>query len=247
MLTRNQYQDRLSWLEGRKGHLTASELATACEVAKWKTIDQLYDEKTGLATPKDISEEPQIVHGVEGEPIVRAEFQWLYPQFKYDYHAFDILFQENDPYISATLDGELTYIGDPKAVRSPTGYIGTLTEGMQIVHEIKCPTVLNKAMLSEWIGSIPKYYLAQVCGQFLATRWEAVILTSKVREIARSKGEDDEWSDDIFVRIHTFNYAFFLRDPFMVAEIQYAYRKAMAFKRSIESGVRPATAIKSFE
>ena len=45
------------------------------------------------------------------EPIIREQFIQDHPEFLVDYHEFDILSLKRKPFINATLDGELLYMG----------------------------------------------------------------------------------------------------------------------------------------
>jgi hypothetical protein len=246
-MIREHYTNREDWMDARMSHLTASEVAATCEIG-FKTIDQLYDEKMALREHKDISHKPAVERGIEGEPVIRTEFAWMYKHlFSVNNYPFDILYQESDPYISATLDSELTCISDGIQVISPTGYTGTISKGEIGVHEIKSTEIRKKAELEKWEGQIPTYYLTQICGQLIATQWSYAILTAKIQRLTYHKDEYDELKRDPFYTVYTRNYTFFAKDPFMQEQMGLAKRKVMAFKSCLDKGIRPVTTIKSFQ
>jgi hypothetical protein len=247
MLVREHYTNREDWLEARKPHLTASEVAATCCIG-FKTIDQLYDEKMAIQKAKDISGKPAVERGIEGEPIIRSEFAWQYKHlFSVKNFPFDILYQKEDPYISATLDSELTCNQDEISFCSPTGYIGSITKGEIGVHEIKSTEIRKKIELEPWEDSIPLYYLTQLCGQLIATQWSYAILTAKIQRITYHRNSDEEIKRNPFFTTYTRNYAFFAKDPFMQEQMDIARNKVLSFKQCLEKKTRPLTVIKSFQ
>ena len=45
--------------------------------------------------------------GNRAEPVMRELFKLKHPEYTVEYHQYDILSQEENPFIRATLDGEL--------------------------------------------------------------------------------------------------------------------------------------------
>jgi hypothetical protein len=247
MLVREHYTNRDDWLEARKPHLSASDVAATCEIG-YKSIDKLYDEKMALKKAEDISGKPAVERGIEGEPIIRSEFAWQYKHlFSVANHPFDILYQKENPYISATLDSELTCKQDKITIVSPTGYIGTILSGEIGVHEIKSAEVQKKSGMGKWENQIPLMYLTQLCGQLIATEWTYAILTAKIQRITYHKNDDEVIERDPFFTTYTRNYAFFSKDPFMQEQMGIAKKKVFAFKNCIDTDTRPVSAIKSFQ
>jgi len=244
-IIRLSFDTEEAWLAERLKHLTTSELSVAYGCNKWASIDELFDVKTGKRQAKDLSLDPPIIHGNTGEPIVREEFIWLYgDRFTYNYHARDILYRKLDPYISTTLDGELTYTGQDVLVKSPTGYVGIVKHGMLGVHEIKCPTVRTRAELAEWDDEIPEYYFTQVLGQLLVTGWDFSILTAKVVQEMVHKDSFGMWKKSMLNTVHTRNYVYFASDPVIQKSFVAIEESARAFRQSVDTNTRPVTVLR---
>ena len=56
MVTRTVFQSREEWLEGRKGHIGGSDASVCVGMNPYKDNIQLWEEKTGLVIPEDISD-----------------------------------------------------------------------------------------------------------------------------------------------------------------------------------------------
>lgn len=188
-LERLRFANREEWLAGRNRGIGASEAAAIVGMSPWQTAAGLWRLKTGMAKPKDLSGNPAVANGVRMEPALRDFFAALHPEMKVTYHQFDILFQEERPWLFATLDGELT---DEKA-RS-----GIL--------EIKTAAPNGKAGWEEWAdGHMKKAYYVQILHQLLATGYDFVYLfaalysrngdiTLREYELSREEaGEDLKW------------------------------------------------------
>lgn len=242
-MIRIPFDSEPTWLAEKLNHLSASEASIPVGQNPWGDIDTLYDIKIGDREPRDISEEPQIVFGKQSEPIGRAEFSLLFPEYRMDYHGYDILCHDKYPFISATLDAELTYQGAPRQLRSPTGYIGTLSDGDLGVWEYKTATVRCNDDLAKWDDRIPDYYFTQVLQQLFVTRWKFNILTAK---IVRFDGRyvNGEWVDNPFPTIFTNNYIFFYADPMVRTEMVNVIQHGIRFWKCVQSRVRPDLIIK---
>lgn len=106
MLQYLHFEDRESWLSGRVG-LGASDAAAVCGLSKWQTPLGLWEIKTGRKKAKDLSGNAAVSFGVRAEPHLRGLFLAEHPEYQLEYHPFDILYQEERPWLTATLDGEL--------------------------------------------------------------------------------------------------------------------------------------------
>lgn len=160
---RRSYPDRESWLEGRKDTIGASDIAAVLELSPWVSKVALWEEKTGRREPKDLSQVEAVQRGIREEPIIREQFIKDHPDMMVEHHAFDILLHPDMPYLAATLDGELTYMGEDNP------RLG-LYAGMQGVLEIKTGSYSSKRYLDVWTGGeLPIFYFAQVCQQLLVS------------------------------------------------------------------------------
>lgn len=182
--------DREAWLavRNRQG-IGGSEAAAAVGFSPWSSPADLWRLKTGKAEPKDLSDNPAVERGHRLEPGLRALFTAEHPEFTVEYHEFDIMFQENRPWLFSTLDGELTD-----------------KEGRKGILEIKTATPNGKAGWSKWAdGKLPDNYYIQTLHQLLATGYDFVRLyaylesmngdkTIRTYEIERADVEADlQW------------------------------------------------------
>jgi len=223
--------DEASWLAERLKHVTASEVSVILGENPWKTIDELWEEKTGLREPKDLSDKEQIQLGKAYEPIIRDEFSLLYKdRYDMEYHPYDILCHDEHPFISGTLDGELT---DKR-----TGERG--------VWEAKSTTVRSKEELQGWNHVIPRYYFSQVVAHLLITGWQFEILTAKIIYQSGLYVEDT-WIPDEFNTIYTKNYLFRATNDVVAESMEYVRKRCCSFWLDhVLKRQRPATIILPF-
>ena len=130
---------------------------------------------------------PAVERGKRLEPALRGLFAAEHPEFTVEYHEFDIMFQENRPWLFATLDGELTD-----------------KEGRKGILEIKTATPNGKAGWSKWAdGRLPDNYYIQTLHQLLATGYDFVRLYAYLESMNGDKTirtyemERDEVKDDL--------------------------------------------------
>lgn len=160
---RRRYENREQWLEGRKDLIGASDIAAVLELSPWVSKVALWEEKTGRRAPKDLSQVEAVQRGIAEEPIIRNQFIKDHPEMIVEHNAFDILIHPDMPYLAATLDGELVYLGedDPRS---------GLYAGMQGILEIKTGSYSTRRYLENWTsGELPIFYFAQVCQQLLVS------------------------------------------------------------------------------
>lgn len=190
MLKRISFETREDWLAGRNTQgIGGSEAAAVCGLSPWMTPLELWRQKTGQSRAKDLSGNAAVEKGNQWEPILRDLFAATHPEYAVEYHQYDILYQEERPFIFATLDGELL---------EESGRKGVL--------EIKTATPNGKAGWAKWAnGNMPEHYYAQCCHELLASGFDFVRLfaclfsldgsyTIKIYEVERSDAQDDmDW------------------------------------------------------
>lgn len=219
---RDHCEDRASWLKQRhaiEGSIGASDAASVMGLSPWRTIDQVYDELTGLRKPEDISQKPAVVYGTLCEEhirnLVRLDLEGDYIIMN---HPYDILRLNGHPYIFATLDGELTRRSD----------------GAKGVLEIKTGQIYDH----DWAcGQMPEHYFAQVCQQLLVTGWEFAIVVARLKRddiLNASKGLPE------ICWIYRYVDA---RDKDTAASIQAVLEADIALHDAVISRTRPATSI----
>lgn len=186
MLKRIECADRERWLAMRGVGIGGSEAAAAIGMSPWQTPVELWKLKCGYTEPKDISGNAAVAQGVRMEPILRDFFMALNPQYRLEYHPYDLMYQSDREWLFATLDGELID-----------------SEGRYGILEIKTGTPNGKVGWDKWAnGQMPSNYYIQCCHQLLATGYSFVRLfaclysmngdmTIKTYEIERADVEED--------------------------------------------------------
>lgn len=187
MLERKRFCTREEWLQGRTASIGASEAAAVLGISPFLSNVDLWKEKTGKTKRADMQKNAAIAYGVRMEPILRGMFAAQHPEMKLNYFRYDLLFQKGTPWITATLDGELTEIESKKK--------GVL--------EIKTVQATGKKVWDAWRDAIPSYYYAQLCHQLNATGFEFAILYAHMKkldgdsELRAYRFERDECKEDM--------------------------------------------------
>lgn len=168
--------NRSDWLLSRLNGIGGSEAAAVLDLSPYKTKAELWREKTGKATAEDISEKPYIKYGKAAEKHIRELFALRNPQYTVDYAEFDIIRNDEYPFIFATLDGTLTD-----------------KDGRKGILEIKTTEIRRRADWDEWndwsgAERIPMQYYCQVLHQMIATGFDFAIVCAEVRHYRR-KGD----------------------------------------------------------
>lgn len=161
MLKRIKCKDRKEWLEQRRIlGIGASDAAVVYGLMPFgRSRVQLWNEIVNHEKAKDISDNPAVSRGNRIEPALREMFKAVHPEYKVEYHQFDILHQAKTTWIFATLDGELTD-----------------ADGRKGVLEIKSCIPNSKTQWEEWRDRIPQNYYMQTLHQLLATGYDFVIV-----------------------------------------------------------------------
>lgn len=219
---RDHCEDRASWLKQRhaiEGSIGASDAASVMGLSPWRTIDNVYDELTGLRKAEDISQKPAVVYGTLCEQHIRNLVSLdLQNAYEVKNHPYDILRLNGHPYIFATLDGELTRRSD----------------GAKGVLEIKTGQIYDR----DWAcGQMPEHYFAQVCQQLLVTGWEYAIVA------ARLKRDDVLNASNGLPEISWIYRYVDARDKDTAASIQAVLEADIALHDAVISRTRPATSI----
>ncbi len=154
------------WIRERRYGIGASDAASILGMSKWKTNQQLFEEKAGLREPEDISGKPFVQYGHDAEPHIRALFALNHTDLEVTYESpYKIIRNEERPFIFCTPDGELRDLR--------TGRRGGL--------EIKTTEIRTPSQWEEWDGRIPQQYYCQVIWQMIAAEWEFVWLAAMIK------------------------------------------------------------------
>lgn len=144
-------KDRAEWLENRKKYIGGSDASAIVGLNPWKSNVQLWEEKTGLVVPDDISDKECIKFGNDAEPIIRELFKISYPKYKVDYVENNSWVNDKYPFAAVSHDAWLTEI--------ETGRKG--------VWECKTTEIVSSMAKEKWAGRLPDNYYVQLIHSLL--------------------------------------------------------------------------------
>ena len=124
------------WLMWRGKGVGSSDIGSIMGINPYKTVRELYLEKTGLIKPEDLSNKPAIKKGVRLEPVAR-DFANEYFKCTYEVKTFESSYNKLFRYSS---DG--------------------VCEDNNSIIEIKCMGLKNHAKVVETM-QMPEYYYPQ--------------------------------------------------------------------------------------
>lgn len=164
MITFTDYPDHEAWLAGRRNSLGASEVASVIGCG-FCNEQELWAQKVGESKPKDLSQNARVKYGTEAEQYLRGLFAVQFADtYEVEYHPYRVYSNDESPFMTATLDGELKRKSD----------------GEQGVWECKTAWVLRKEDLNEWFQQIPQKYFCQVTQQLYVTNRKFAVLTAQL-------------------------------------------------------------------
>ena len=156
------------WKDFRKTGIGGSDAAAILGLSPFKTNIEVWEEKTGLREPEDISDRPQVRYGTAAEDMLVKLFALDYPQYKVRQDKRTVY---RRGFMFASLDGELT-----ETETKTRGFI-----------EIKTTEIHSAAALQKWDGHIPEYYYAQVLHYFVTTGWAFAWLKVQIKQTGRNE------------------------------------------------------------
>ena len=163
------------WHEQRDKGIGGSDVSVIMGANRWKTVGDLWREKTGRSKPEDLSHKPAIMLGNAMEPVLRTEYAYRHPQV--DVIEPEYMLQDAaHPWRQASLDGVLTY-----------------PDGHREVLEIKTVGAFSYAA---WDGGrVPINYAMQVLHYMAVTgypRAQLIALIGNRAIIERTVERDEE-------------------------------------------------------
>ncbi len=205
-------KDHEGWLQERKFGIGASDAAALLGMSKWKTNQQLWEEKVGIREPEDISDKPYVQYGHDAEPHIRALFALNHTELEVSYESpYKIIRNDEHPYMFCTPDGELREIRTDRR--------GGL--------EIKTTEIRNPSQWDEWEGRIPDQYYCQVIWQMIASGWDFVWLAAMIKWYTKD-GE---------LRMNYREYL--IERSEALKDIALTKEKGIAFWRSVQAKKKP--------
>lgn len=201
--------DTPEWLAFRKGGIGGSDAAAAIGKSPHKSNTELWAEKRGLYTPKDISDNPRVKYGKEAEEPMTRLFTLDHPQYEYR-SAKDVIFKRD--FMFASLDGIL--------IERATGRKGFL--------EDKTAELNSRTAAEKWDGyAIPEHYYIQILHYFIVTGFAFCYVKARLID-------NDRYGEVTITELHRH----YEREN-LAEDILYLYEQEKRFWGYVESGKRP--------
>lgn len=159
-----EYPNREEWLKGRSNSIGASEIASVLGCG-FCTAQELWAIKVGEKQPSDLSDNERVKYGNAAEEHLRALFALQYADvYEVEYHPYRVYTNEEAPFLTATLDGEL--------IRRSDGERG--------VWECKTAWIMSQRDLAKWANRLPDKYFCQVTSQMFVRDCKFAVLTAQL-------------------------------------------------------------------
>lgn len=200
---------REEWLQARKNHIGGSDASACVGLNPYKTNTELWEEKSGLRQPEDISGKDYVIYGTRAEEYLRALFSLDFPQYQVFYDENNMFLNSSYPWMHASLDGELVD-----------------EDGRHGILEIKTTNILQSMQKEKWRDRIPDNYFCQVLHYLAVTGYEFAVLKAQLKS---------EWGGEL--RIATKHY--FIERKDVEEDIKYLVEAEKRFWNCVESGRRP--------
>ncbi|MBE5977847.1 MAG: recombinase [Paenibacillaceae bacterium] len=200
---------REEWLQARKNHIGGSDASACVGMNPYKSNVELWEEKSGLRQPEDISKNDYVIYGNKAEECLRALFSLDFPQYQVIYDDNNMFLNSDFPWLHASLDGELI---------DQFGRHGIL--------EIKTSNLLQSLQREKWKDRIPDNYFCQVLHYLAVTGYEFAVLKAQLKS---------EWGGEL--SIITKHYFIDRKD--VEEDIEYLVDAEKRFWNCVETGRRP--------
>lgn len=200
---------REEWLQARMNHIGGSDASACVGVNPYKTNVELWEEKTGLHQPEDISGKDYVIYGTKAEEFLRGLFALDFPEYQVFYDDNNMFLNSDYAWMHASLDGELVD-----------------QEGRRGILEIKTTEILQSMQKEKWNDRIPDNYFCQVLHYLAVTGYEFAVLKAQLKS---------EWGGEL--RITTKHY--FIERKDVEEDIKYLVDAEKRFWNCVQSGRRP--------
>lgn len=155
---------REAWLEARKNFIGGSDASAVLGMNPYKTNQELWEEKVGMAVPEDISDKPYVKYGHEAEPLLRELFKLDFPEYSVGYEDNNLWLNDQFPWAHASLDGWLMD-----------------QNGRQGILEIKTTNILQSMQKEKWKDRIPDNYFIQILHYLMVTGFDFAVLKAQLK------------------------------------------------------------------
>ena len=158
------FSSRDEWLKARKNYIGGSDAAAVLGMNPYKTNVELWEEKTGISEPEDISDRPYVKYGHDAEEHLRELFRLDFPRYQVFYDPDTFLVNDKYPWAHASVDGLL---------RDQEGRLGIL--------EIKTTNIMQSMQKEQWDDRIPDNYYLQVLHYMMVLEADFAVLKAQLK------------------------------------------------------------------
>lgn len=164
MIEMKTLKSRDEWLAARKHYIGGSDASAVLGMNPYKTNLELWQEKTGIVQPEDISGKPYVQYGHAAESYLRELFALDFPEYEVGYADNNIWLNDRFPFAHASLDGWLADQGGRKGIL-----------------EIKTTNILQSMQKEKWNHRIPDNYYIQVLHYLMVTEFDFAVLKAQLK------------------------------------------------------------------
>ena len=211
MIKMSILQNHAAWLEARSRYIGGSDAAAVLGLNPYKSNLELWQEKTGLVVPEDISEKPYVKYGHAAEGCLRELFALDFPEYEVAYAENNIWLNDAFPFAHASLDGWLTD-----------------QDGRKGILEIKTTNILQSMQKEKWDHRIPDNYYIQVLHYLMVTEFDFAVLKAQLKY--EFPGGD--------IMLQTKHYK--IERAEVQEDIAYLMQKESDFWKSVQAKKKPA-------
>lgn len=198
------------WLDFRKTGIGGSDASAVLGLNPWKTNVELWEEKTGVALPKEASCAEAVEYGSEAEAPLAKLFNLDFPEYKLTVPKNKVY--RRNGFMFASLDGEL---------EDKSGRKGIL--------EIKTTTIFSSMSRERWSHKIPRNYYVQLLHYLMVTGYDFAILKAQLKS-----------SQDGGVYLQTRHYRVDVADDGVKGDMEYLLEAEKSFWADVKTKRRPA-------
>ena len=102
------YENHEKWLNGRLKGIGGSDASAVVGYNPYKSNVDLWEEKTGIKQPEDISNRDYVKYGHDAEPLLVKLFALDYPQYQVSYNDnFRVNYNDDYNFLFCTRDCDL--------------------------------------------------------------------------------------------------------------------------------------------
>lgn len=198
------------WVEFRKSGIGGSDASAVLGLNPWKTNVELWEEKRGIKSPKEVNCAEAVEYGSKAEEWLAKLFELDFPEYRLTVPK-NIVYRRNG-FMFASLDGEL---------EDRMGRKGIL--------EIKTSTIFSSINRERWNEKIPQNYYIQLLHYLMVTGYDFAILKAQLKS-----------SQHGGVYLQTRHYYIDVSDDSVKDDIRYLQEAETAFWECVKTKKRPA-------